>query len=183
MTGGPILFTPRLMLRPLDGSDLEPWCAFVADPEQMQFLGGTKDRSAAWRSLCEMAGAWSVRGFSMFSVIERATGQWVGRIGPWAPDGWPGLEVGWGVARGFAGKGYAYEGTAAAMDYVVDVLGWDRVIHTIAPENSRSIRLAQRLGSTNGGPIRLPPPFQDLRNDGWGQSAAQWRARRATTTA
>ncbi|WP_010184248.1 GNAT family N-acetyltransferase [Sphingomonas sp. PAMC 26605] len=47
------------------------------------------------------------RGFSMFSVIERKTGAWVGRIGPWQPEGWPGTEVGWGVAAAFAGKRYA----------------------------------------------------------------------------
>ncbi len=79
-----------------------------------------------------MVGAWSVRGFAMFSVIERDTGRWVGRIGPWQPEGWPGREVGWGVARAFAGRGYAHEAAVAAMDYAVDVLGWDHVIHTIS---------------------------------------------------
>lgn len=176
---GPILFTPRLMLRPLDGSDFEAWAAFAADEEQMRFLGGPRDRANAWRGLAEMAGAWAVSGFSMFSVIERATGQWVGRLGPWAPEGWPGTEVGWGVARAFAGKGYAYEGAVAAMDYAVEVLGWTEIIHTIHPDNVRSIRLAERLGSTNGGPTRLPPPLQDVRVDRWGQTAEQWRARRA----
>ena len=124
-----------------------------------------------------MAGAWTVGGFSMFSVIERGTGAWVGRIGPWQPDGWPGTEVAWGVARDFAGKGYAYEAAVATMDYAVDVLGWSDVIHTIAPDNHRSIRLAARLGSTNGGPTHLPPPLEAVRVDCWGQSAATWRAR------
>jgi RimJ/RimL family protein N-acetyltransferase len=174
----PILFTPNLILRPLTGEDFEPWASFHADEEAMGFLGGVQGRAAAWRSLCVMAGAWSVRGFSMFSVIERATGSWVGRIGPWQPEGWPGREVGWGVARAFAGRGYAFEAAAAAMDYAVDVLGWDEIIHTIDPENGRSIRLAERLGSTNQGPTRLPPPLDHFRVDAWGQSAAAWRARR-----
>jgi RimJ/RimL family protein N-acetyltransferase len=65
------------------------------------------------------------------------------------------------------------------MDYVFDVLNWPDVIHTIDPANTRSIALAQRLGSTNDGRTRLPEPFQDAPVDAWGQTAAQWRARRA----
>ncbi|TPG16655.1 N-acetyltransferase [Sphingomonas koreensis] len=173
----PVLFTPRLMLRPLNGDDFDAYAAFAGDPDQMRFLGGAMPRELAWRDLTLRAGAWLTRGFSMFSVIERATGGWVGRIGPWQPDGWPGTEVGWGVASGFAGQGYAFEAASAAMDYAVDVLGWTDIVHTIAPDNVRSIRLAERLGSTHRGPTRLPPPLHEVRADLWGQSAAAWRAR------
>jgi len=112
-------------------------------------------------------------------VIERDNGAWVGRIGPHRPEGWPGTEVGWGVAREFAGRGYAHEAAVATMDYAVEMLGWPHVIHTIDPENLPSIRLAERLGSANGGPVTLPEPLGSLRVDAWGQSADAWRARRA----
>lgn len=176
---GPILFTERLVMRPVAAEDFEAWADFHADPETMHYLGGVQPRAVAWRGLCYMAGAWSIRGFSMFSLIERETGRWVGRIGPHEPEGWPGREVGWGVARAFAGRGYAYEAAVASMDYAVDVLGWSQVIHTIAPDNSASIALAQRLGSTNGGSTSLPPPLDHLPVDSWEQSAVHWRARRA----
>ena len=117
------------------------------------------------------------RGFSQFAVIERATGAWVGRIGPWQPEGWPGTEIGWGVASAFSGRGYAHEAACAAMDYAVDVLGWEEIIHTIVPDNHRSIRLAERLGSIHRGSTRLPPPLDQLRVDFWSQTAASWRAR------
>jgi hypothetical protein len=39
-----------------------------------------------------MAGAWAMQGFAMLSVIEKATGRWVGRAGPWQPEGWPGTR-------------------------------------------------------------------------------------------
>jgi RimJ/RimL family protein N-acetyltransferase len=174
----PVLTTERLLLRLPEAGDLDGFAAFAADAETMRHLGGVKTRSEVWRSLCEMRGAWEIRGFAMFSVIERATGRWVGRIGPWQPEGWPGTEVGWGVLPDFAGRGYAYEAAVAAMDYAVDVLGWDDVCHTIAPDNNRSIALAERLGSVNRGPTRLPPPLEAFPVDNWGQSAAAWRARR-----
>ena len=179
MSIGPTLETARLILRPISGEDFEPWAAFAADEEAARFLGGPQPREAAWRMMCTMAGAWIVRGFSMFSVIEKDSGRWVGRLGPWRPEGWPGTEVGWGVAGEFAGKGYAHEGAAAAMDYAVDVLGWSTIIHTINPANTRSIRLAQRLGSYNMGPTRLPAPYLEEQVDAWGQTAEEWRAQRA----
>jgi len=101
----------------------------------MRFLGGVQDRATAWRTMCGMAGAWIVRGFSMFSVIERASGRWIGRVGPWQPEGWPGTEVGWGILPEFAGQGLAREAAVAAIDYAVDTLGWSDVIHTIHPDN------------------------------------------------
>ncbi|WNO53772.1 GNAT family N-acetyltransferase [Stakelama saccharophila] len=174
----PVLFTERLMLRPLNGDDLDGYAAFAADEETMRHLGGTMDRAEAWRDLSLRAGAWITRGFSMFSVIERATGAWVGRIGPWQPEGWPGTEVGWGVRREFAGRGYAHEAAVMCMDYAVDVLGWTHIIHTIAPDNARSAALARRLGSQNGGPTTLPRPLDHIRVDAWGQTAEEWRARR-----
>ncbi|MGC6400143.1 GNAT family N-acetyltransferase [Sphingomonas sp. FW199] len=175
----PVLATQRLILRLPEASDLDGWAEMNADGDAIRFLGGVKSRAVTWRELCTMRGAWDIRGFAMFSVIERDTGRWVGRIGPWQPEGWPGTEVGWGVHPGFAGRGYAHEAAMACMDYAVDVLGWTRVIHTIAPDNLRSIALARRLGSTNGGPVSLPPPHEAVQVDAWGQTADQWRSRRS----
>jgi len=115
----------------------------------------------------------------MFSVIEKASGRWVGRLGPWKPEGWPGPEIGWAIARDCWGRGYAPEGAAAATDWAFDNLGWTSVIHSIAPGNAASQAVARKLGSRNLGPGRLPPPFQDSPIDIWGQSREDWRARRA----
>jgi RimJ/RimL family protein N-acetyltransferase len=172
------ILTERLFLRPPQPEDFEGWCAFQIDPVQTKFVGGVQERPAAWRSFCTMAGSWSLFGFGMFSMIERATGLWIGRTGPWRPEGWPGTEVGWGVLGSHQGKGYVTEAATASMDFAVDVLGWKHIIHTIDPENLPSIGVAKRLGSANEGPTRLPPPLQDARVDAWGQSADQWKARR-----
>lgn len=178
MSSGPYLVTERLILRPTSAEDFDGWAAFHADAETMRFLGGTQSRAESWRSLCTMAGAWTIRGYAMFSLIRRDTGEWIGRIGPWYPDGWPAHEVGWGVRREYAGQGYALEAARASMDYAFDVLGWDKVIHIIDPDNSASIALAERLGSVNQGPTQMPPPFDTFRVDAYGQSKAEWTARR-----
>ena len=177
MAIGPTIETERLILRPPRTEDFDSWCAFHADEEVMRHLGGVQGPELTWRSMCAMTGAWTIEGFSMFSVIEKATGEWVGRLGPWRPYGWPGTEVGWGLVRSAWGKGYASEGAAAAMDYAVDILGWDEVIHTIDPANTGSIRVAERMGSRVLRQATLPPPIE-LNLDAYGQSADAWRARR-----
>ena len=75
--------------------------------------------------------------------------------------------------------GFALEGAIATIDWAFAHLGWSDVVHTIAPENTPSIRLAQRLGSLNRGPVQLPAPHAELRVDLWAQTRAQWLARRA----
>ncbi|WP_315762886.1 GNAT family N-acetyltransferase [Sphingomonas sp. Y38-1Y] len=178
MTTGPVLQTDRLILRLPEPQDFDAWAAMAAAPETMRFLGGAMAQEVAWRDFAMRRGAWDVRGFSMFSVIERDGGAWVGRIGPWQPEGWPGTEIGWGVHPAFAGRGYAHEAAVACMDFAVDRLGWTDIIHTIDPANTRSIALAERLGSRNRGPTRLPPPLADFPVHAWGQTAAEWKARR-----
>jgi hypothetical protein len=113
-----------------------------------------KTPAEVWRILMTCAGAWSLTGVCFFSIIEKETGQWIGRIGPWFPHQWPGTEVGWSLHRDAMGKGYALEAAVASMDYAVDVLGWDDIIHTIDPGNVASAKLAERLGSMNRGPGR-----------------------------
>jgi RimJ/RimL family protein N-acetyltransferase len=129
--------------------------------------------------MASMAGSWAIKGFGMFSLVEKSSGRWVGRLGPWQPEGWPGMEVGWGLHPTAMGKGYAVEGATAAIDWAFDVLGWTEVIHCIDPDNTPSQRVAERLGSSNQGPGQMPAPFQHLPIDIWGQSRAEWAARRA----
>lgn len=172
------ILTERLLLRPPLPEDFEGWAEFQADPVQTRFVGGVQERAAAWRSFCTMAGAWVVRGYAMFSMIERSSGKWIGRTGPWYPEGWPDHEIGWGVLSSHAGKGFATEAATASMDYAFDVLGWDHVIHCIDPDNVSSQKVAERLGSRNLGPTRMPAPYENVPVDAWGQSAAEWKARR-----
>jgi RimJ/RimL family protein N-acetyltransferase len=150
----------------------------MGDGEASRFVGGPQPRSVAWRGMLQVSGAWAIQGFSMFAAIEKASGRWVGRLGPWFPEGWPGPEVGWALIPEVRGKGYATEGAAATIDWAFDQLGWREVVHCIAPENLASQAVARRLGSINRGPGRMPAPYDDARIDVWGQTRDDWRARR-----
>jgi RimJ/RimL family protein N-acetyltransferase len=176
MTIGPTLTTQRLILRPPAAEDFNGFVELMAS-EQSRFIGGPQAPAMVWRGVTAITGAWVIEGFSMFSVIERSSGQWIGRVGPWRPLGWPGDEVGWGLLASAQGKGYATEAAAAAINWAFDHLGWDDVIHCIAPDNPASQAVARRLGSANRGPGRMPPPMDQIEIDIWGQSRNEWRNR------
>ncbi len=169
--------TERLLLRPTSAEDFDGFAAFCADPLAMEHLGGVQAPSVAWRSLATLTGSWQLLGYSMFSVIEKDTGRWVGRVGPWQPHGWPGPEVGWSIASASWGRGYAPEAARAAIDWAFDALGWEEVIHTIAPGNVNSQAVARKLGSQVLRTTRLPPPHE-VDVEVWGQSRQAWMARR-----
>ena len=171
--------TDRLLLRPIQLEDFDAYAEFVRDPDAARFVGGPQVRSAAWRSFMTLAGAWHLQGVSMFSVLLKDSGEWIGRVGPWFPEGWPGTEVGWGIVPQQWGKGFATEAARATMDWAFEELGWDEVIHTIDPENVASIAVARKLGAQNRGPGRLPPPYEAAPVEIWGQTRARWLDQRA----
>jgi len=176
----PRLETERLILRVPSLEDLDRWAEMMANEESARFIGGVAPKPVVWRMIMQMVGAWEVSGISMFSVIEKISGRWIGRVGPWKPFAWPGTEVGWGLHPDAWGKGYALEAAAAAMDYAFDVLQWTDVIHLVNPENVRSRRVAERLRSTLQRQTRMPPPYASEIVEVWGQSRAEWQANRQT---
>jgi RimJ/RimL family protein N-acetyltransferase len=149
----------------------------MADEPTARFIGGVMAPSVVWRGLRTMIGCWAADGFGMFSVIEKDTGRWIGRLGPWYPGGWPAPELGYGLIKEATGKGYATEGARAAGDWAIAHLGWTEINHCIHPRNFASQHVAARLGAVNKGPVNLPPPYEGEPVDLWGQTAAEWKGR------
>src|SRR5262245_7861347 len=152
------LETERLRLRMFRDGDLDAYAAMSADPEVMRYLGATGQpltRPEAWRQMAMLLGHWQLRGYGVWAVEERASGRFLGRIGLFNPEGWPGLECLWTLARGAWGKGYATEGARRALEYAFTHLRQARVISLIRPGNTVSIRVAERLGQTLEGRVTL----------------------------
>ena len=170
----PTLETERLILRAPRLEDFEAHAAFYGDEEATRFIGGVKSRAQAWRHFTEAAGDWSLHGFDKFVVVEKATGRWVGRVGPKHIFDIENLEVGWNIAREFWRRGYAREAAAAAIDFVFS-LGEVRVVHCIDPNNEASRRLAAQLGSKVYD-TRVAISDAALPMDIWELKATDWRA-------
>ena len=141
-----LLETERLTLRMFRETDLDDYAEMCADADVMRYLGGvTMSRSEAWRSMATVLGHWQLRGFGLWAVERRDSGELVGRVGCWQPDGWPGMEIAWTLRKAFWGQGYATESALAALDVAFRRLQQSHVISMIHEENQPSIQVARRL--------------------------------------
>jgi RimJ/RimL family protein N-acetyltransferase len=148
------LLTRRLLLRQFRAEDIDAYAAMCADPEVMRYLsvtGRPLSRADAWRQMALFSGHWQLRGFGMWVAEEQQTGRFVGRVGLHYPEGFPDRELGWAICRPFWGQGLASEAARAAAGHAFRTLGWSHLISLILPGNTRSIRLAERLGARPAG--------------------------------
>jgi len=140
--------TERLVLRQWRESDLDAFAEMMADPEVTRYLVPPVpvDRLTSWRLLAMYVGHGVMRGYSHWAIELRETGEFIGRAGPWRPDGWPALELGWAIARRHQGRGYATEAGKVALQVSWERLKPDRLISLVRLGNDASVAVARRLG-------------------------------------
>lgn len=172
------LETDRLVLRPMTVDDVEPHIAMMQDPAVAKFLtpdGEPRSRAEEWRAAASLLGHWQIRGFGFFSAIEKETGEWAGRVGPWMPEGWPGLECGWSIAPSHWGKGYAPEAAIATIRWTFDRFPeLPRILSVIDPGNANSQAVARKVGEEKSGEVF---EFWGFRLDVWSADRAAWLSR------
>ncbi|MEM1288836.1 MAG: GNAT family N-acetyltransferase [Pseudomonadota bacterium] len=143
----PTVETERLLLRGWRESDAKGYAELYGDEENVRFIGGTLTPPEAWRMVAQRIGQWYLRGFAMFAVELKETGEFIGHCGPNFPAGWPEHEIGYGFIKRFHGKGYATEAASASLEFAYRTLGWTTAISLIDALNTPSARLAMRLGA------------------------------------
>ena len=152
----PELVTQRLHLRVLEDRDFEQYTVIHQDAEVTRFTSRAHlDRLDTWRHLAMIVGHWHLRGFGMWGVFERSSGDLVGRVGFHQPDPWPDFELGWTLGRKAWGKGYATEAARRCLDYARVEMARTHLISLIDPENVASIRVAERIGETLQGEVEV----------------------------
>lgn len=143
-----MLETQRLLIRRPNASDLDAWTRYFSS-ERAAPLGAGPSAPAglAWRIFAAFVGHWELNSCGPFTLVLKASNDPVGMIGPWHPPNWPEKEISWSIWDGeIEGKGLAYEGSLAIRSHVLGALGWATAVSYIAPLNTRSIALAERLG-------------------------------------
>ena len=171
---GPTIETGRLILRPWRSSDIAANTAMLSDPGTARFIMpdgvAITTEIGGWRNAAVISGHWALHGFGMFAVEEKSSRRYVGRVGPWCPPGWPGFEVGWGIARECRGKGFAVEAARASIDWVFATFEIDEIIHCIESVNAPSQAVARRLGARREGEVDLSGKI----NERWVTSRRAW---------
>jgi RimJ/RimL family protein N-acetyltransferase len=138
--------TERLTLRAPLMRDFNAFARLFAD-DSLGHLGGPLDRPAAFEVFLSICGSWMLRGHGLWSVDLRETGTHLGFVLLGFEPGDLEPELGWLFLQPYRGMGYATEAARAARDFARTGLGWDQVVSYVAPDNTASARLAQRLGA------------------------------------
>ncbi|CAN7511075.1 GNAT family N-acetyltransferase [Phenylobacterium sp. LjRoot164] len=139
-----ILETTRLRLRPLAASDLDALCAIAADPQVMAHVGDGVPLSRAATALWinNAAASLMISEVGSRAVVLRDSDAligWVGLIPTPHPNR---LELIYGFARAYWGRGYATEAARALLAACTP----DAVDATIDPANLASWRILEKLG-------------------------------------
>lgn len=146
----PTLRTPRLVLRPWHGADLEPFAALNADPEVMEHFPGALSRRESDAAARRIQSHFEERGFGLWAVEICGVSRFAGFIGLAVPrfeaHFTPCVEIGWRLARAHWGHGYASEGAREALRFGFDELGLEEIVAYTVPTNRRSRAVMERLG-------------------------------------
>jgi [ribosomal protein S5]-alanine N-acetyltransferase len=144
----PVIETERLRLTALTERHFEAYASMLADSSSTRYVGDGEplDRMNAWRSMAMLLGHWQLRGFGMWAIELKDTGEFVGRVGLHRPEGWPDLELGWMLMPSQRRHGYATEGARAALDFAFRELNAQRLVSLIRSDNTAAERVARRLG-------------------------------------
>ena len=139
----PTLHTKRLTLRAPEVADFEVYRAICAS-ERARFMGGPMNRAAAWAEFTSDIAGWVLHGFGYWSLVDTASKQVIGFVGISKESARP--ELGWALADGFEGKGYAQEAAHAARARYFQMHPEGALVSYVNPANRRSVALANRLG-------------------------------------
>jgi RimJ/RimL family protein N-acetyltransferase len=143
-----LLETERLRLRPYTGDDLDDLASIVGDAVTMRYYPRPFSREDASSWIERNLRRYTDDGHGLWAMVFTASDEFVGNCGlvkQWV-DGREEVEVGWLVARRWWNQGFATEAATACRDYGFDVLGMDRLISMIRPQNVPSRRVAEKIG-------------------------------------
>jgi RimJ/RimL family protein N-acetyltransferase len=156
------LETERLVLRKPELGDLDGYSVMYTDPKIVRFLGGKAvPAEEVPNRIARLLERWDEHGVGLFSVLRKQDERLVGRVGyiVWDPERWFNanyrqvdgdheLEIAWTVLPEFWNHGYATEAALACREHAFGELGRDRVISLISPENTASLRVAEKIGES-----------------------------------
>ena len=141
--------TSRLLLRPMEESDVDPLLGVFGDPLVMAaFETSPFDRSQMERWVRRNLAHQTAHGYGLYTVVLRAGGLVIGDCGleHTLVEGIPEVELGYDIRSDHWNQGFATEAAAAVRDHAMDVLGLRRLVSLIRTGNGASCRVAEKIG-------------------------------------
>ncbi|HEX7172615.1 MAG TPA: GNAT family N-acetyltransferase [Candidatus Limnocylindria bacterium] len=140
--------TERLLLRRWRDGDREPFAAMNADPAVTEHLQGALSRERSDAFVDRIEAHWDEHGWGLWAVEVPGEAPFIGYVGLWPAEYVaPGMvEVGWRLARGHWGRGYATEAAGESLRFGFTEVGLSEIVSFTVPQNVRSRRVMERIG-------------------------------------
>jgi RimJ/RimL family protein N-acetyltransferase len=138
------LRTERLIMRPVDAGDLDDLLAIHEDPVTRRFFGAF-DRGDVVEWIARSEREFAERGHGRLAILDRESGAFLGRSGLKYWPRFEEVEVGWVLAPAGRGRGVATEAARACLGWGFRDFALPYITAMIAPDNSASIAVAERL--------------------------------------
>jgi RimJ/RimL family protein N-acetyltransferase len=181
------LSTDRLLLRQWRDSDRDPFAALNSDPAVMEHFTGLQSREVSDGLIDRNIVAIDERGWGLWAVEVKETGEFIGFTGLSVPSFeahfMPSVEIGWRLAKGAWGNGYATEAARASLAHGFEVAGLDEIVSFTATTNLPSERVMQRIGMIHDEAgdfdhVRVPAGHRLQRHVLYRIDRPQWEATR-----
>lgn len=157
--------TARLFLRPFTLNDAPFVLALTNDPAWLRFIGdkGVRDLPTARRYIVDNPlASYARHGFGLYAVEKNSDGRLLGMCGLIQREALPHPDLGFAFLEEFRGQGFACEAANAVLEFGARHCSLQRILALTLPENTRCIRLLQRLAFQHERQIRLQPQGAEL---------------------
>ncbi len=140
--------TERLLLRPFCMDDIAPSYALNLDAEVSKYTGdgGVVTLKEIERRISkDVMGDYQKYGFGRLAVELKEQNKFIGFAGLKYLDHLKEVDIGYRFMREYWGMGIATEAAAACVIFGFETLGLKKIIALVLPENTKSIRVLEKL--------------------------------------
>jgi RimJ/RimL family protein N-acetyltransferase len=156
------LLSERLVLRKYEKGDGKGFFNLLERNDNRNHLRESMDEAKtikqvedAEKNIRKHDHEWAGRERFVLGVWRKADNLFIGEI--WIePVNWevPSFEIGWFIDHGYEGKGLVAEAANRALDFVFNDLNAFKIVANTRDTNTRSIKLAERVGLKREGYFR-----------------------------
>ena len=114
------------------------WDPEVVQNKQVTLTDDPGDIDLARRNTTALIDHWASRGYGLWTVIEKSSGQVIGCVGLQQWKDWPGVELAWVIHRSRWGHGFATEAALAALEWTWATTEIDHIVSLINADDVRS---------------------------------------------
>lgn len=148
----PMINTTHLTLRGMRAEDFRRFAQIWTKPDVVaQITGKPRSKAQSWDAFLRNAGHWQITGFGQWAIQPRGQEDLAGQVGFFfgsralGDDFDPFPEAGWVLDPDMQGRGLGFEAALAAHEWF-DRIITGRTVCIITPENSASLKVAEKLG-------------------------------------